>query len=62
MLLQTTKVFQTYPGVAQSRVCPCTHKALLEEVDKHHLEARESTLWMQYCTQASYVKPFISHS
>lgn len=61
MLLQTTKAFQTYPGVAQSRVCPCTHKGLLEEVDKQHLAAQESTLWIKYCAQVSYVKPFTSH-
>lgn len=62
MLLQTTKVFQTYPGVAQSSVCPCTHKGLLGEVDKQHLEAQESTLWIKSCAQVSYVKPFTSHS
>lgn len=62
MLLQTTEVFQTYPGVARSRVCPCAHKGLLGEVDKQHLEAEESTLWIKYGTQVSYVKPFTSHS
>ena len=62
MLLQTTEVFQTHPGVAQSRVCPCTHKGLLGEVDKQHLEAQESTLWIKYYAPVSHVKPFTLQS
>lgn len=61
MLLQTTEVFQTYPGVARSRACSCAHKGLLGEADKQHLEAQEPTLWIKHGAQISYVKPFMLH-
>lgn len=62
MLLQTTKVFQTYLGVAQSRVCPYTHKGLVGEVDKQHLGAQEYTLWIKKIVHKYHMSSHSHHT